>query len=192
MAPIMTKTLISSVLLITMLPMAGSARSQQTSVNASAAVLAGFTGRVTAYADLRKSLEKGDAKLKSTTEPGELDAARKSLAARLQAARPAAKLGDIFTVDSRPVFRRLLSPQLKGTDGAENKGAIKDDNPGAVAIKVNAPYPSKAPLSTVPPDILKALPVLPDDLDYRFVGKHLILYDTKAGLVIDYIPNAIP
>jgi len=90
------------------------------------------------------------------------------------------------------VFRRLLSPQLKGTDGAENKGAIKDDNPGAVAIKVNAPYPSKAPLSTVPPDILKALPVLPDDLDYRFVGKHLILYDTKAGLVIDYIPNAIP
>jgi len=34
--------------------------------------------------------------------------------------------------------------------------------------------------------------VLPEDLEYRFVGKHLILYDAKAGLVVDFIPNAIP
>ena len=48
-------------------------------------------------------------------------------------------------------------------------------------LKVNQPYPKAEPLSTVPPDVLKALPVLPEDLEYRFVGKHLILYDARAG-----------
>ncbi len=53
-------------------------------------------------------------------------------------------------------------------------------------LKVNMPYPKDEPLSTVPPDVLKTLPVLPKDLEYRFVGKHLILYDARAGLVVDY------
>jgi hypothetical protein len=112
--------------------------------------------------------------------------------ARIQTARAAAKPGDIFTMESRPVLKRLLRPQLKGPDGAENKAAIKDDNPGPMKLKVNQPYPQDEPLSTVPPDILKTLPALPEDIEYRFVGKHLILYDARASLIVDYIPNAIP
>jgi len=145
------KTFIRSVLLITLLQITGSALSQPSPVNLTAAVLGRFTKRVTAYADLRKNLEKGEARLKRTDEPAELDAARKSLSALIQAARPGAKLGDIFTVESRPVFRRLLSPQLKGAGGTENQSAINADNPGALPIKANAPYPSREPLSTVPP-----------------------------------------
>lgn len=171
---------------------APSAKPPAPAVNASAAVLAAFTQRVNAYAALRKGAEKGEAKLKTTEDPAKLQAATEALAAKVRAARPAAKLADIFTIESRPVFKRLLSPQLKGAEGAENKAAIKDDNPGAMTLKVNQPYPKGEPLSTVPPDILKALPVLPGDLEYRFVGKHMILYDARAGLIVDYIPNAIP
>lgn len=160
--------------------------------NPTAAVLADFIKRVTAYAELRKSVEKGDAKLERHRDPAKIDAERKALVAKIQAARAAAKPGDIFTVESRPVIKRLLSPQLKGPGGAENKAAIKDDNPGPMKLKVNQPYPQDEPLSTVPPDILKALPVLPEDVEYRFVGKHLILYDARAGLIVDYLLNAIP
>jgi hypothetical protein len=57
---------------------------------------------------------------------------------------------------------------------------------------VNSVYPKDAPLSTVPPDVLLTLPPLPEDVQYRFVGKHLILYDAKANLIIDFMLNAIP
>ncbi|MDO8677107.1 MAG: hypothetical protein Q7R30_00870 [Acidobacteriota bacterium] len=171
---------------------APTAKPQAPSVNPSAAVIAAFTQRVNAYAALRKGVEKGEAKVERHTDPAKIEAEQKALVAKIQAARTAAKVGDIFTIESRPVFKRLLSPQLKGPDGAENKAAIKDDNPGAMTLKVNQPYPKREPLSTVPPDILKALPVLPQDVEYRFVGKHLILYDARASLIIDFIPNAIP
>ena len=44
----------------------------------------------------------------------------------------------------------------------------------------------------VPPDVLKQLPALPKDLEYRFVTKHLILFDARSNLVVDVLPNAIP
>ena len=37
----------------------------------------------------------------------------------------------------------------------------------------------------MPPNVLAALPPLPKDIDYRFVGKNLILRDTRANLIID-------
>jgi hypothetical protein len=44
----------------------------------------------------------------------------------------------------------------------------------------------------VPPNVLAALPTLPKDIDYRFVGKHLILRDTRANLIVDYMLNVMP
>lgn len=160
--------------------------------NTTAVVLADFNKRVAAYAELRKSVETGDAKLERHNDPAKIDAERKALAAKIRTARAAAKPGDIITVEARAVLKRLLSPQLKGPDGAENKAAINADNPGPMKLTVNQPYPTDEPLSTVPPDILKSLPVLPADVEYRFVGKHMILYDARAGLIVDYLPNAIP
>ena len=160
--------------------------------NPTATTLAAFTKRVNDYANLRNSFDKGDSRLKRTGDAAQLVAAQTALAQKIQAARAGAKQGDIFTAEDRALLRRLLNPALKGADGAENKAAIRDDNPGPMTLKVNAPYPAKEPLSTVPLDVLKALPVLPEDLQYRFVGKHLILYDARSGLVVDVLPNAMP
>lgn len=191
LAPLSSVTILIAVLAGT-LAIPPLALAQAAPNNPAAAALAAFIQRVNAYAALRKGAEKGNARLERHTDPAKIDAERTALVAKIQAARKAAKVGDIFTVESHPVFRRLLSPQLKGADGAENKAAIEADNPGARPLKVNQPYPKGEPLSTVPPDILKALPVLPADLEYRFVGKHMILYDARAGIVVDYVPNALP
>jgi hypothetical protein len=43
----------------------------------------------------------------------------------------------------------------------------------------------------VPGTILAALPALPDDVEYRFLGRHLILLDVRAGVILDRIPYAI-
>ena len=63
--------------------------------------------------------------------------------------------------------------------------------PDSSRIRINGTYPEDKPLSTVPPNILAVLPRLPDDIQYRFLGRHLILLDTRANVILDRIPFAI-
>lgn len=39
--------------------------------------------------------------------------------------------------------------------------------------------------------MLGVLPTLPDDVQYRFLDRDLILYDTRANMMLDRIPSAI-
>jgi hypothetical protein len=162
-------------------------------VNPDAAALAEFKSRVDAYVEMHKTLAQGEAKPQKTTTPDKINATKATLAARVQATRVNAKQGDIFTPAVRPVFRRLLAPELKGEDGHDAKAVLKDDAPapGTVAFKVNAKFPENQPRPTVPASLLLALPPLPAPLEYRIVGQHLLILDTAADLVVDYMLNAI-
>jgi hypothetical protein len=162
-------------------------------VNPDAAAMAEFKSRVDAYAALHKKLAQGDAKQQETKDPAKISAAKDALAAKVQAARADARQGDIFTPAVRPVFRRLLAPELKGEDGRDAKAVLKDDAPapGTVPFKVNAKFPENQPRPSVPANLLLALPPLPAPLEYRIIGQHLLILDTAADLVVDYILNAI-
>jgi hypothetical protein len=165
-----------------------------TNVNPDAGVLAEFKKKVDAYNDMRKDLEKNAPPLKKTNDPAEIALAEKALGQQIRAARANAKPGDMFTPATRAMFRRLLHPTIKGEDGAENKSAIRDDSPEPkdIPFKINGEYPKDEALSTVPPDVLTTLPPLPENLQYRFVGKHMLLYCSRGNLIIDYMLNAIP
>ena len=71
---------------------------------------------------------------------------------------------------------------------------IRQDDPSKVIVRlhVNDVFPEGIPLTTTPPTLLLKLPELPQELAYRFVGHDLTLIDTKARLIVDLIPNAIP
>ena len=60
-----------------------------------------------------------------------------------------------------------------------------------IKLVVNGLYPPGGSFSTMPPRLLQRLPPLPPSIDYRFVGSDLVLVDTIASLVIDYLPNAV-
>jgi hypothetical protein len=161
-------------------------------VNADAATLADFKGRLTKYIELQEDLADDSPPLKETSDPAKIDAAQEVLAVKIRAARMDAKPGDIFTPQTRALFRRLMYPELKGEDGPETKEAIVgDDGPPKVPLKVNAKYPETQPLPTLPPNLLARLPQLPEDVEYRIVGKTLILRDVDANIIVDFIPNAI-
>jgi hypothetical protein len=166
-----------------------------TNINSDAKLMAVFRAKVDDYLKLRKSVEgKAGSQVKSTDNPQQLLNSEKALAAQVRAARPNAQRGDFFTPATEAQFRRLMTPAMHGSDGPENKVAIKDDapEPKDVPFKVNADYPRHEALSTVPPDVLRMLPELPPEIQYRFVGRHLILYDSKANLIIDFMLNALP
>jgi hypothetical protein len=158
---------------------------------AEAALIADFEARVKAYHDLRDKVDEGAARQTQSKEPEQIEAQKKALVANIRKARANAKPGDIFTPEIQGFIKKLLKPAIKGSDGQENKNTLKEEKP-MVALKVNAPYPENQPLSIVPPDVLLQLPKLPKDMEYRFVQKHLILYDSRASLIVDFIFNAIP
>ena len=164
-------------------------------VNPDAGLMAEFRKKADDYAKLRDKAEGILPDIKRTDKPAEINKAEISLADKIREQRPVAKRGEFFTPATQAMFRRLLRPTVtKGEDGAENKKIMKDDapEPKEVPFKVNADYPKQTSLSTVPPDVLLALPQLPKEVEYRFVGKHLLLYDAKANLIIDFMLNAIP
>ena len=165
----------------------------QPRTNPDAQVLQDFQRRIDGYMDLQKRLKKDAPPLKETKDPAKIKASQMVLAKKIQEARAGAKQGDIFTPEIRQMFRRLMYPETTGPQGAETKAVIAEEKNElkGVSLKVNADYPDSAPLPTVPPNLLAALPKLPEDLEYRFIDKHMILLDVHANLIIDYIVNAI-
>lgn len=150
-------------------------------------IAADFNARVWSYSELRNKLEKGLPPLTVTDDPAEITRAVHALAERIRVARAGAQEGEIFTPTISVEFRRILLLEMN----ANRWAAIMDDNPGDFSNQINGTYPEKRPLSTVPPNVLAVLPRLPDDIQYRFVGRHLILLDTRAGVILDRIPYAI-
>ena len=170
-------------------PAAGAPQEQD--VNPQARLVQEFQERVKKYMTLHKAAASEGPRLKESKDPAEITAAQDALAARIQAARPNAKHGDIFTPAIARHFRGLMYPEVVGTAGRNTKGAIKDVQPAAIALKVNARYPEAQPRPMVPPNLLLKLPRLPSGLEYRIVHNALILRDTDANLIIDFIPDAI-
>ncbi len=148
---------------------------------------ADFKARVGDYFDLRTKLEKGLPALAVTDDPAEIRRSERALAKRIRHARAGAKQGEIFTLAISAEFRKVLLLEMTASTWA----AIRDDNPGRFSHHINGTYPKKRPLSTMPPNILAVLPRLPDDIEYRFLGRDLILHDTRANIILDRVPYAI-
>ena len=162
-------------------------------VNADALVLQDFKTRVDRYMELHKRLEKRTPPLKQVDDPAKIQASQEALATAIRSERAGAKPGDIFTPEIAERIRRLIYPEVAGAKGAETRELIKEDAPApaAVVLKVNGPYPSGAPLPTVPPNLLANLPQLPEDLEYRILGRDLILRDVHANLIVDFTRRVI-
>ena len=150
-------------------------------------VLADFSLRVQRYSELRSWLEIGLPPLRVTDNPSELMYRELALAERVRLARPEATEGDFFTRPISDEFKRVLLIQMDG----DTWHSLMDDNPGEFDHEINGTYPKKKPLSTVPHNILAALPNLPDGIQYRFLGRHLVLLDTRANVILDRIRYAV-
>ena len=73
------------------------------------------------------------------------------------------------------------------------KKGLRDTEPSpSTPIAVNADYPMDQPVQSMPPSLLQQLPQLPRGLEYRFVGRTLIMRDVEANLIVDYLNEALP
>jgi len=151
-------------------------------------VRAEFDARLLGYYELRRTLEDGLPAQHVTDNPAENIEIERKLARRIRHARAGALRGAIFTPDISLEFKRVLLIETT----PEVRAVIMDDNPGPFSHRVNSHYSKRRPLSTMPGTFLRVLPALPDGIEYRFLGPHLILHDTKANLILDTMSCAIP
>jgi hypothetical protein len=151
-----------------------------------------FATAVADYIKLRHALGDEVPPLKVTANPAEYIAASDMLAVAIQRARPQARQGDFFKPDVRRVIQARIAEALRDLDFAAITGLNDPEEKSQLAtMRTYSRFPEGGPLATMPPSVLQVLPQLPDSLEYRFVGRDLVLRDSHARLILDFIPNAV-
>lgn len=177
-------------------------------VEMDAETLEKFREEVQEYVELRKKVLAHITPVSPKASSEELAAHQRALTQAIAAYRKGEKRGNMFKRPVEAAIRRTLQREFSGPDGPALMKAVKQGNPRLegnpnpkdptkdvmqqVTVAVNAVYPDAAPFSSVPPTLLLMLPPLPDEVRYRFVGRALILRDTEANVILDYIPDVVP
>lgn len=155
-------------------------------------IILDFEKRVKEFADLREDLKGRLPKLSDDATANQISAHKTAFQKSVQAARAAAKPGDLFTADAAAVIRRLIKAEFKGWRRTQlRKTVLEADNKG-ILLKINIPYPESKELVEMSPALLLALPQLTRNLRYRFAGRSLLILDRDNALIIDYMKNALP
>jgi hypothetical protein len=171
-------------------------------------VLRKFQHEVEEYVELHQELLKRVPNVSASATAAEMDAHRKKMADAIRAERRDAKQGDIFKPRVAAAFVETIRKELAGPHGAAMLNEIRAGNPRVegtprqsdpsredtrnVALAINLAYPDGAPSSSVPSSLLLVLPRLPEQVKYGFIGRALILRETEADLVLDFIRDVVP
>ena len=177
-----------------------------------------FEERVSQYVLQHRLLETTVPPLQPTRDVRQIDMAVQALALRIRLARAGARPGDLITPEVGLVFRRRIAACLapvewaavlaenaeeaeeaslseapEGTAAERRRRAPEDEGvaggPSPV-LRVNMTWPEPVLFGFVPPQLLAALPRLPEELQYRIVGNALVLWDHHANLIVDFLPEA--
>lgn len=149
-----------------------------------------FNSRARGYVDWRDKTAGNTPS--ATNSPEKLDGERQALANKLRTARAGAKQGEIFAPEIARFFRKQIAATLAGNKGHAIRVTLQHAEPVKGEIQINQSYPENVPLQSTPPTLLLNLPELPKGLEYRILGRELVLLDTDANIVVDYVPNALP
>lgn len=180
----------SSLMLLTALVSGQSAPGQQP-VNPAGAAALEFHKAIEAYVAIHNAAEGKVPALGNTTDPAKISERETALGKAIQALRPTAKPGDVFVPAMQPYLTKIVREDFAKRSPAARK-AIVQELPKNMKVAVNMVYPTTLPLETFPGKLLRLLPDLPPELEYRIVGRHLLLRDVKANLIVDVIRGIVP
>jgi hypothetical protein len=150
-----------------------------------------FAENLDRYLSVHKQADREVPSLKETSDPAKVSGREQALGEAIRRLRADAKPGDIFAPEAAAAITKLIADDFKQRSPATQR-AVLEEVPTEVPPKINDSYPTTMPLATVPPVLLMKLPTLPPELEYRFLGRHLILRDIKGNLIVDFIDNIVP
>lgn len=151
-----------------------------------------FEGRAKEYTQRREAIEEELPKLSKKATAEEIAGHKNALLQKVLAERKGVTKGTIFTPEAERHIKNVIGTLYKGRDRMQLRKELAEAENASVPVKVNAVYPETAELLEMPPTLLLALPQLPKQIRYRFVGTSLLLVDRENHLIVDYMTNALP
>jgi hypothetical protein len=164
---------------------------QKPAVNASGAATKAFLDRLQDYVRYHNNVEKMVPPLVDTKDPAKISDREKALGEALIKQRPDAKPGDFLIPQYQPILVQIIKEDFAKRPLADRKALIQE-LPKGLTIGVNTIYPTTIALATFPPNLLQKLPALPRELEYRIVGRDLILRDVTGNVVVDVMREVFP
>jgi hypothetical protein len=153
-----------------------------------------FASATRDYVQMHRRLESQIGAIHLNITVAELNRIIQELAVAIRAERPDAKQGDLFTPALAPELRARIDHALamNGFTAADVRASEQRDaiDAGAVVLRVKGTFPWALGTAAFP-CVIAALPPLPPELRYRFVGDTLVLIDVHASLIVDLLPHAL-
>ena len=163
------------------------------SANQDSLTIQDFSKRVDEYVELRKRMQASLSAPKSRSSAADLKQYQAALAQKISVERSQARPGDIFTPSVSALFMKLIATPFKSGRGSKIRASLRHAEPvRGLSPAINQQYPQTVALQSTPPTLLLDLPKLPAEIEYRIVGRELILLDSAANLVVDLLPDALP
>lgn len=153
---------------------------------------AAFEATVRAYVSQRREIESRMPSISSEASPEAIAAHKANLVKNIKAARTNAKQGEILTPAAAEMIARIIRSSYSDAELAALKTENSEADTKGVQLRVNAVYPEGREKIEMPPRLLLALPQLPDEVNYHFVGNSLMLLDKESGLILDFMTDALP
>ena len=149
-----------------------------------------FTARVHDYIEMHRRAAAGiEQPLCADVE--ELGRQSDALAAAIREMRPRAKEGDLFTMAASEVFRARIAAIVRRSNFNVAAFLTRHGGEGEefeAQVFGTLYWPAHVALTP----ITRELPELPPELEYRFAGRHLVLMDIGANMVVDVLRDALP
>jgi hypothetical protein len=155
-------------------------------------VLQSFEQSIQHYMAVHRAVEHQLPALAVTGDAQAIDLAVTMRTAGLRLARATARQGDIFAPDVARVFRAWITKALESHDYlvADLLLPPGEDGDTPPPPLVNGRFAWRTAIAT-PACVLATLPSLPEELQYRFVGRDLVLVDIEANLIVDVLPDVL-
>lgn len=152
-------------LALTALPAHAQATAFEENRQAEPQAVSEFTASINRYLEVHRLLEDPMSGLTLCADPEQTARAREAHRRAMVEARVATPRGDIFT----PRVAAYMRQQLQ--------------------IAAHRAWTTETDVKEI---ALERLPLLPVELEYRFVDRDLVLLDTEMDLVVDVLQNALP
>ena len=150
-----------------------------------------FKRMVDEYVKLRRGIDRQLPPLETTADGQRIHDGVEARALAIRRARMHAQQGDMFNAEVSWLFRTRIREIFAGQPDAiaDLLREMREHDVSQPPV-VNGRF-SWATAVATPPSVLSVLPALPDELQYRFVGPHLVLVDVDADVVLDVVPAVL-
>jgi len=146
------------------------------------------------YAVMHRRLERQIGPIELGTPVEEINRRIRELATAIRAERIDARPGDFFAPALGDLLRARINEALLEdhytADDIRSAARIEGVDYGRVRLQVNDTFPWRLAVAMLP-CVIRALPAIPPEMQYRIVGEDLVLVDVHAGLIVDILRNVL-